>query len=116
MLISMTQENYARYETSLLALRDQLSHEIKEVIKDADMGSDVDHGDEEADEAEERGAGYASQIVLKERLHAVLDALLKIKNGTYGICETCGETISADVLDASPESRQCKACKTTKAR
>lgn len=111
----MTQEHYAQYEARLLELRDQLSHEIKEVIKDADMGNDVDHGDEEADETEERGTGYASQIALKERLTAVLDALLKIKNGTYGVCEQCGGAIGADVLDAAPESRQCKACKTTKA-
>lgn len=111
----MTPEQHIQYETRLLELRDQLSHEIKEVIKDADMGSDVDGGDEETDEAEERGVGYASQIALKERLNAVLDALLKIKNGTYGICEQCGGMIGGDVLDASLESRQCKACKTTKA-
>lgn len=111
----MTSEDRKRYEDSLLKLRDQLSREIKDVIKDADMGNDVDSADHETDESEERGTAYAFQISLKERLNAVLDALEKIKNGTYGICEKCGGAISADVLDAGPESRQCKACKAKKA-
>lgn len=111
----MTNEELNRYENRLIELRDQLSHQIKEIIKDTDMGSDIDHGDEEADEAEERGIAYAVQIPLKERLNAVLDALHKIKNGSYGACEKCSGKIETEVLNADLESRYCKACKALKA-
>ena len=107
----MTKEELEKFEQQLCAERDRLSHEIKQVIQDNDMGSDVDHGEEESDESEERGVAYGVQIALKERLNAVLDALQKIKAGTYGICEKCAKSIGADVLHADPESRYCKVCK-----
>lgn len=112
----MTTEELKQSEDRLLELRDRLSREIKEVIKDTDMGSDVGGGtdDEESDETEERGVAYAEQIMLKEHLNAVLDALEKIKKGTYGVCEKCEGAIGADVLAASLESRLCKKCKTAK--
>jgi RNA polymerase-binding transcription factor len=34
-------------------------------------------------------------------------ALRALDNGTYGICESCGEPISPDRLDAYPASRFC---------
>lgn len=109
----MTTEELKQGEDRLLELRDRLSREIKEVIKDTDMGSN-DGGntdDEESDETEERGIAYAEQITLKERLSVVLDALEKIKKGTYGVCEKCQGAIGADVLAVAPESRLCKECK-----
>lgn len=112
----MTTEELKQSENCLLELRDRLSREIKEVIKDADMGGTAggNNNDEESDEAEERGVAYAEQITLKERLNAVLDALEKIKRGAYGVCEKCHGTIGHDVLHASPESRLCKGCKVGK--
>lgn len=112
----MTTEELKQSEERLLELRDRLSREIKEVIKDTDMGSSggENRDDEESDETEEYGIAYAEQITLKEHLSVVLDALEKIKKGTYGVCEKCQGAIGADVLAATPESRLCKKCKTAK--
>jgi len=76
-----------------------------------EFGSDVDSGDEEADEAEEFGTQLSIAQVLKERLADIELALKKIEEGKYGICEKCGGKISLDVLKAVPESRLCKKCK-----
>ena len=38
--------------------------------------------------------------------------LERIENGTFGICETCGEPISAKRLKARPVTTQCIECKT----
>ena len=38
-------------------------------------------------------------------------ALEKIKNGTYGICERCGEPIMRARLKALPYAALCVACK-----
>jgi DnaK suppressor protein len=39
-------------------------------------------------------------------------ALLRIENGTFGICEKCEEEISVKRLEARPVTTQCIACKT----
>lgn len=99
------------FEEALIALRDRLTREMKDIIKGAEMGTDAGDEEQSADEDEERGMAYAGQIALKERLDSVLDALAKIKAVTYGICESCHKPIGADVLRAAPESRKCAACK-----
>lgn len=107
----MTQEDVKKYETKLLELQGALSKEIKDVIRGgADMG-EIGNRDEEADETEESGIAHAEQIALKGRLHAVLDALERVKAGTYGICLKCGKPVGTDVLDAAPESVYCADCK-----
>ena len=105
----MTTEDLKRFEESLLALRDQLSHEIKDLIRGADMGHDAGDEEEAADHDEEAGIAHAEAIVLKERLHRTLDALERIKAGTYGSCEGCGGAVGHDMLEADPESRMCAA-------
>ena len=107
----MTTEELKKFEESLLALRDQLSHEIKDLIRGGtDLGDSGDE-EEESDESEEAGITHEEAIVLKDRLHRVLDALERIKAGTYGACESCHGPMGNDMLEADPESRMCAACK-----
>ena len=47
------------------------------------------------------------KLILKIR-----DALERIDNGTYGVCESCGEDISIKRLKARPVTTQCIECKT----
>jgi DnaK suppressor protein len=42
----------------------------------------------------------------------VKEALDRIENGTFGICESCGKPISAKRLMARPVTTQCIDCKT----
>jgi len=41
----------------------------------------------------------------------IKEALERIDNGTYGICEECGEYITADRLQARPVTTLCIDCK-----
>ena len=41
----------------------------------------------------------------------IKDALERIENKTYGICESCGEEISQDRLKARPVTTLCINCK-----
>jgi len=41
-----------------------------------------------------------------------LDALRRIRDGTYGICADCGKRIPAARLQAKPEATRCVACQT----
>lgn len=45
-----------------------------------------------------------------QELQDIDAALLRIRGGTYGICETCGEKIASDRLDASPCAKRCVGC------
>src|SRR3979409_1135785 len=45
---------------------------------------------------------------LKESLSAVLLALQKIEDGTYGLCEKCGQPIEKERLEASPTAQFCR--------
>jgi DnaK suppressor protein len=48
----------------------------------------------------------------QQALLAVERALTHTKNGTYGLCETCGHTIPAERLEIFPETTLCVPCKT----
>lgn len=99
------------YKRKLERERIMLVAEIKRNEKPVDFGSDIDHFDEETDEAEEIGNQQAVAQDLKNRLDAVEMALGKIHSGSYGICEQCKKGIEAAILDIDPESRFCKHCK-----
>jgi len=46
-----------------------------------------------------------------QELQAISDALSRIEQGTYGICEDCGKRIPVARLKAVPQATQCLACK-----
>lgn len=45
---------------------------------------------------------------LEIQLKDVKNALVKIENGTYGVCEVGGEQIEPDRLEANPSAKTCK--------
>ncbi len=47
-----------------------------------------------------------------EEWTAVIEALEKIDEGSFGLCEACDEPIAAKRLLALPSARYCLACKT----
>ena len=53
---------------------------------------------------------------IRDREHKLIKkikkALDRIENGTFGICDTCGEEISIKRLKARPVTTQCIDCKT----
>lgn len=44
---------------------------------------------------------------LRQRLQRVEDALARIDDGSYGVCEVCGDSISAARLEALPFTTVC---------
>ncbi len=94
-----------------MRLKESVESRIKKLYKVPEFGSDVDAGDEEADETEEFGKQLAIAQEYKKQLVDVDSALKKIEKKKYGICEKCGQKISLDVLEVAPQSRLCKDCK-----
>ena len=48
----------------------------------------------------------------KEKLFAINEALEKLKEGTYGICEECGDKIGQGRLKVMPLAKYCVNCQT----
>ncbi len=48
----------------------------------------------------------------RKLLHKIEGALKRIQDGTYGVCEICGEEISEKRLRFRPVTTQCIKCKT----
>jgi RNA polymerase-binding transcription factor DksA len=63
-----------------------------------------------ADRSEDFEERSGTTEVLGARLEDINHALDKISNGTFGICEICGNLIEEDRLEANPAARTCKAC------
>lgn len=63
---------------------------------------------EAADKIEEYNEHRAITGELEVRYNDIKAALQKIGEGKYGICETGGEQIEEDRLEANPAARTCK--------
>lgn len=48
--------------------------------------------------------------VLRAEIQQISNALLRIKNGTYGTCSNCGEEIARERLVARPIATRCIKC------
>lgn len=91
------EEELATLEAELV----ELGHE--------DIDKTATETDEIADrfEAEEEHEGEVGP--LKARRAEVQQALERITNGTFGMCEECGEKIEEARLEANPAAKTCEA-------
>ena len=112
----LTNEQLAAAKKKLEETKADLEKEMKGLEVTPEFGSDVDHFEEEANEADALGTNLGTEKAFKERHEAVVHALGKMEKGTYGACEKCNMPIEWEVLNVDPESRHCRACKKTAAR
>ncbi len=54
---------------------------------------------------------YGLSISEKQELEDINNALKKIADGTYGICEMCGKEISIERLKVKPFAKYCVECR-----
>lgn len=107
-------------KAQLKKFRDQLEAKRDEIIKraqqtlDQDMSLDVDDLPDEMDLA---SSEYLQSFTFRLRgrekvfLDKIQKALAKIEDGTFGVCDECGERISVKRLEARPETTLCIRCK-----
>ena len=109
-------KDLGQFRAALLALRshrlgDKESRE-KEALKAAGQDVSVDHmADFGTDNYEQEFTlGILEQDV--ETLQDINDALTRIQEGSFGLCEECEKPIARARLKALPYARLCVACKT----
>lgn len=106
----MTDTTNSREVQSLLNERDNITQEIERLR--LIITSEVDPTEEEADpEIVEREKTLAVIYALERKLDKVSFALRAAEEGTYGICEVCGQPIDPARLRIMPGATMCVSCK-----
>lgn len=108
----------------LRAVRSELEHDIQQLRSEvANAQSDLvdlmrDSGDGAGDDQADAGAKTyerEQEISLANNAREMLEqnehALERLDNGTYGICESCGNPIGKLRLQAAPRATLCMPCK-----
>ena len=79
-------------------------------------GSPFGKREEEATETLELEKRLALERGMKEQLAKVEHALHKFEEGTYGLCDSCGQAIDPERLEALPYAALCLSCKAKQAK
>jgi len=95
----------------------RLTEELEQLMASASPGDERREGspfgkrEEEATESFELEKRLALEKQIKDRLAEVEHALRKFEEGTYGLCDRCGQGIDPARLEALPEANLCLSCK-----
>ena len=79
-------------------------------------GSPFGKREEEAAESYELEKRLVLEKRIKDQLAEVEHALQKFEQGTYGLCDLCGQPIDPDRLEALPQAYLCLSCKEKNAK
>ena len=119
----LDQQTLSELKTALLKERDLLTKELETIATpDPNLEGDWDvkhseweegeitskeelEGGVSVNEVDEDMKNKALSDRLELRLKEVNDALARMENGTYGICETCKKEISLERLKANPAAK-----------
>lgn len=67
--------------------------------------------EDNATEVEQYSDNLPVELTLENNLKDVIEALAKIEEGTYGICENCQQEIDIERLKINPSAKTCIKCK-----
>lgn len=108
---SQNQVEIERLELSRSEILEDMQHLRVDLRNMAEPSAD------EADlDAYEREKTLALIQTLERKLDSIDHALRLARNGTYGICESCGERIDPARLEILPEATLCLNCQRQKER
>ena len=109
----MNKVQLKKFKTLLTEKRDEIVKKAKQTLEE-DMTLDANDLPDEMDLA---SSEYLQSFTFRLRgrektfLDKIHKALAKIEEGTFGVCEECGEEISVKRLEARPEATLCIRCK-----
>jgi len=108
----------SRLETERKRLNGELE-QIKAGVRPANErreGSPFGKREEEATETLELEKRLAMEKRIRDQLAEVEHALHKFEDGSYGLCDVCGQSIDPARLEALPQANLCLSCKARQAK
>jgi DnaK suppressor protein len=108
--IKLSAKEKRDYKAMLLGMRQQLSGQISALTKGSLQRHDSVVSDEDGTDAFDRQFALKIASAEQNSLFDIDDALRRLGQGTYGICEDCTCTIETPRLKALPFVRLCIKC------
>jgi DnaK suppressor protein len=119
-MAGLTPERLAEVRNRLLDRKKRLWLEVKDQLK-----SNIGDGYQEMlatarDEEDQATVSLMAETNLtllgpkRQELEAIEEALLRLENGSYGLCEVCGQSIEPRRLEIMPETPLCRDCMSQK--
>ena len=97
---------------ALTAQKQQILHQLDEEFREGKEGA-LDEGMDTYDlasEARDREINFILTDRDRGKLQAIEDALERVEDGSYGMCESCEAEIAEGRLQAMPFTRLCVQC------
>ena len=113
-------EDLTRFRVLLLDLREEQSKSLEDLTEAArraigeslgDLSSLPRHLGDRASDVNELSMSFAFLARAEAEMIEIDDALERIDNRSYGLCETCDRPIPMDRLLAIPMAKLCVSCK-----
>ncbi|MGA7562135.1 MAG: TraR/DksA C4-type zinc finger protein [Desulfobaccales bacterium] len=115
-MAGLTHARLAEVKDRLLERKKLLWLEVKEQLK-----SSIGDGYQEMlatarDEEDQATVSLLAETSLtllgpkRQELEAIEEAMQRLENGTYGLCEVCGQPIEPRRLEIMPETPLCRNC------
>lgn len=113
-------EDYQHYKANLKNLKKKYSELINSLDQSLNdpMGETTselslydNHPADIASEVYERGKDIGFKTYALQQIEKVEDALERLENGQYGICDKCGQPIPKERLEAIPLTTMCVKCR-----
>jgi DnaK suppressor protein len=110
--------NFNQLRRRLKTERESLLEELQATAPVADRHERGSYGEygELATEIAEVEKGLILEKRIREQLSEVEHALDKFEQGTYGLCDNCGQPIDTSRLEALPHASLCLSCKARQAK
>ncbi|MFC1942227.1 TraR/DksA family transcriptional regulator [Chloroflexota bacterium] len=115
-------DNIKKIRAYLAGERKRLSEELElsqmNVSSPEDRRESSPYGkrEEEATETLELEKRLTLENRIRQELVGIEQALHKVKEGTYGLCDSCGQPIAPERLEALPQASLCVNCKAQQAK
>jgi RNA polymerase-binding transcription factor DksA len=101
--------DYSAIADQLTARLADLAARSREIEDDLRHPLDDDSSEQAIDLADDEALEGVDNVLLAEARQIRL-ALARIRNGTYGTCANCGDTIAPERLAARPVASRCIKC------
>ena len=121
--MSLSKEQIKQLRQLLITERAKLAEEIKSIARDAatsprdasgDLSAYTVHMADMAADTYDRELSMNIASSEQEMLYQIDDALKRLDDGSYGICQQCNQPIAMSRLKAVPYASLCIACQRSK--
>ncbi len=121
--MALTREHIKQFRQLLITERAKLANEIKNIARDAstspreasgDLSAYTVHMADMAADTYERELSMNLVSSEQEILYQIDDALKRLDDGSFGLCQQCNQPIAMSRLKAVPYASLCINCQRTK--